>query len=336
MIRSIRCAVVGHGMIGGTHAGILAALPEAELVAVVEPDLDRLRSVSDAGIPAFSSCTEMFDSVQVEAVWVCTPPEHHRDIVVDALQRGVHVYCEKPIAHSLEDAEAMQRAASESTADLVVGHTLRFHPDVQAMLHAISDERIGEVVQANARWATSDTEGRLLSGRVSVAQEMSIHHIDILQKAMGPIVEVTAAPSAVTPCGTGPDAVSVLARFACGAIATLDHNWVMPSASGIWSDQRLTLFGSRGTLYFDAHLPFTSSHSVEGSVVSHTAYRGFDARVPAGALANADRFFLASLREGIEWPVSLREAISALEVALAIDHSLKEARTVQIGGRGED
>ncbi len=336
MIPRIRCAIIGHGMIGTTHATILSALPEARLVAIVDPDPEKLQTETDDEVARFSSPSAMFSSVEVDAVWVCTPPEHHRDVVIDALQRGIHVYCEKPISHSVADARAMQSAAEESSARFVVGHTLRFHPDVQALLNTVSDGLIGDVVQANARWATSDVEGRLLSGRVSVAQEMTIHHIDILQQCMGSITQVTALPSGLTPCGPGPDAVSALVQFASGAIATLDHNWVMPQASNVWSDQRLTLFGTAGTAYFDAHLPFTTSHSLSGTKTFHTAYRGFDERVPAGALSNADRYFLATIRDGIEWPASIDDAISALEVAVGLDRSVAESRTIRIGGSDED
>lgn len=328
----LRCGIIGYGMIGRTHAGILGALPDADIVGIADSNPAQWPT-GEQTIPVFESAATLLDSVELDAIWVCTPPEQHREIVVEALERGIHVYCEKPIAHDLDDARAMRDAAAQSSATFAVGHTLRFHPDVQALAQIVSSGSIGEPVQANARWATNDREGRLLSGRVSVAQEMSIHHIDVLRWCMGDVVEVIARASSVTPCGAGPDAISGILRFANGATATLDHNWIMPAASGVASDQRIGVFGTTGTAYFDAHEPFTRRYSTDGAAHVHTAYRGFDPAVPAGALANADRWFLATVRDGLGWPATADDAISALEVALAMEKSIATGSAVAIGGR---
>ena len=332
----VRCAVIGHGMIGATHGQSLGRRPAAELVGIADNDPGKLPPVIEGGPALHSSFDELIDDVEIDAVWVCTPPDRHRDVVVAALECGIHVYCEKPIAHRVEDAQAMQRAALRSSARLAVGHTLRFHPDINALADAVRSGDIGDIVQANARWATNDAEGVLLSGRVSVAQEMSIHHVDVLRWLLGDVTQVFAQASAIAPTGPGPDAVSAVLQFQSGAIATLDHNWVMPAASGVASDQRITIFGSAGTAYFDAHQPFTRRHAVSGSRHFHTAYRGFGDLVPMGALANADRYFLATLHDETQWPISVQDAIEALRVALAIDESLVTKNPVRIEERHVD
>jgi predicted dehydrogenase len=316
----VRCGVIGLGMVGREHADILSRLPEAELVAACDLDPSRTGGLG-AGVTVAPDAAALLRRDGLDAVWVCTPQAAHAPIVVDALERGLAVFCEKPIAADHGAADLMIEAARRTGGLLAVGHTLRFHPDLQALRRMVADGGIGDVVQAAARWATSDREGAVISGRTSVPLEMAIHHLDVLRWLMGEIDEVVAMASALTPCGPGPDAVSGLARFASGAVATLEHNWVMPAASGVHSDHKVTLFGTLGTAYFDAHQPFSRAYAVTGPRLAHTAYRAGDSAVPSGALSLADRHFLGCVRSELDWPVTLADARRALELALAMDTS---------------
>lgn len=315
-----RCGVIGMGMVGREHAEILHQLPEANLVAVC--DLEPRRGEGLSGVQVQTDVAALLDT-GLDALWVCTPQDSHATIVVDALERGLAVFCEKPIAADLEAADQMIAAARRTGGLLAVGHTLRFHPDLVALRRLVVDGELGEIVQASARWATGSHEGEIISGRTSVPLEMTIHHLDGLRWILGEIEEVVAAASRITPCGPGPDAVSGLARFVSGAVATLEHNWVMPTASGMHSDHRITLFGTRGTGYFEAHQPFTRAFTSAGPRFAHTAYRANGSAVPSGALSLADRHFLGCLRGDLTWPVALDDARRALELALAMDESVR-------------
>lgn len=317
----IKCGIIGLGMVGREHAEILRRLPEAQLDVVCDLDPDRARVID--GVDAVETSDDLLDR-ELDAVWVCTPQEAHEPVVLAALERGLAVYCEKPIAASLGAADSIIEAAEHSGQLVAVGHTLRFHPDVIALHRLSASGELGDVVQASARWATSDVEGRVISGRTTVPLEMTIHHLDALRWLVGEIEDVVAVASRLSPCGTGPDAVSGLARFTNGGVATLEHNWVMPAESGVHSDQRLTLFGTRGTAYFEAQNPFTRAFTSGGPLFAHTAYRAGGAEVPSGALSLADRHFLASVRGEATWPVSLADARRALELAIQMDESVAQ------------
>lgn len=330
----LRCAVVGLGSIGKDHAAILDALPETELVVGVDVDPARIDALP-ANVP-FS--TDLADAIGdgVDAVWVCTPQHLHRDNVIQALERGRHVFCEKPIAHSVEDADAMIEASRRHPdLTLAIGHTLRFHPDFVAARQAVVNGQIGRPVHMSARWNTGDHEGRVISGRTTVPLEMSIHDIDILRWIAGEIRTVTAVASTITPCGEGPDAVVGTLEFESGAVAALEHNWIMPAASGMHSDHRLAIFGEAGTVYVEARPTPTQVFGIDGPHFPNTTYRQADAVVPGGALATADRHFVRTVRHGEPWPLELEDARAALTVALAMDRSIAERRPIVLKSEGE-
>jgi len=326
----LRCAVVGMGDIGGVHAGILGSLPDAELVATCDLDAERERRSPEG--PAFTTdVSEVLDDDSIEAVWLCTPPEAHRELAVTALGAGKHVFCEKPIATRLGDADAMVAAAAHhSDRVLAIGHTLRFHPDYLAAHEHASNGNLGQLVQLSARWITGDHEGRALSGHTSVALEMAIHDVDVLRWLAGDVHAVSATASAITPCGDGPDSLVATVELASGAVATLEHGWILPSATHMESDHRLAVFGSLGTAYVDLQATPTRIFGAHGPRFPRTTYRPGDGPVAVGALATMDRHFLATIRGGPSWPVPLADARAALAVALAMELSAAQRRRVEI------
>lgn len=328
------CAVIGLGSIGADHAAILRRLPDARLVIGCDLDPERAAAVGDDA--AFTTDADAaITHPEVEAVWVCTPQHLHRASVELALAHGRHVYCEKPMAHDLADANAMIAAAEDADTVLAIGHTLRFHPDFVAAREAVVNGEVGRPAHLSARWNTGDHEGRVISGRTTVPLEMAIHDIDILRWMVGEVVEVYAVPSAIHPCGPGPDAVVGTLVFESGAVAALEHNWLMPAATGMHSDHKLTVFGDVGSVYVDARLTTTQLYGASGTKMVNTAYRQAQAAIPGGALATADRHFIRTVRDGEPWPLTLADARAALEIALAMDESIASGRPVRLGsGRG--
>ena len=137
----VRCAVIGVGMVGTEHAQILDACAEADLAACCDTDAGRQES-APAGVAFHTGLDATLATPDLEAVFVCTPQHLHRPVVEQALARGLAVFCEKPMASTLEDADAMIQAAA-SSGGLVIGHTLRFSPDYLAVHEAISGGESG-------------------------------------------------------------------------------------------------------------------------------------------------------------------------------------------------
>ena len=244
--------------------------------------------------------------------------------------RGLHVFCEKPFASSLDDADRMVELDESATGSLVIGHTLRFDPNYVAVHRAVAEGRLGEIVHVSARWNAPDYEGRIISGRTTVPQEMAIHDLDVMRWLVGDIDRVYAEAAQHEVVGPGPDAAVATVRFASGAVGALDHNWILPFDSGLRSDHRLAVFGTRGSAYVESRDSPAVVFSVDGLEQIHSGYYSYPNDVPYGALPSEDAFFLGRVRDGRAWPLTLADARAALVAALAMDRSIEEGRPVDI------
>jgi UDP-N-acetylglucosamine 3-dehydrogenase len=325
----VRCAVIGVGMVGTEHAQILDACAEADLAACCDTDPGRQVS-APAGAAFHTGLDATLATPGLEAVFVCTPQHLHRPVVEQALARGLAVFCEKPMASTLEDADAMIQSAAASPGVLVIGHTLRFSPDYLAVHEAISGGDIGTVVHMAARWNAPDFEGRIISGRTTVPQEMMIHDIDIMRWLAGDIERVYAEPYTLPVTGPGPDAMVATLRFRSGAVGVLDHNWIMPTASGLESDHRLAVFGSEGSAFVEYRDAPAVVFGVGSPSLKRTTYHSHPVGIPYGAMPTEDRYFLRSVRDGRPWPISLADARAAVACALALDESARTGEPVTV------
>jgi predicted dehydrogenase len=324
----VRCALVGLGMIGTEHASILQALPDGELVVVVDTDAERASLVPE-GVRFTTDLDEALATPGLEAVYVCTPQHVHRPVVEAALAQGLAVFSEKPFAASIEDADAMMAAAAQASGSLVIGHTLRFHPDYIAVHRAVVAGEVGQPVQLAARWNAPDYEGRIISGRTTVPLEMCIHDLDILRWLAGEIDTVYAEASSIAVTGPGPDAIAGTVRFASGAVAALDHSWIGASATGFMSDHRLAVYGTGGSAFVEMRDTPAVIYGSAGPKFVNSMYRTSANGIPFGALAAEDAFFLAMVRDGRAWPLTLDDARAALVAALALDEAIRLGRPVR-------
>lgn len=319
-MKPVKCAVIGVGMVGTEHAAILDACAEADLVACCDTDPGRQES-APAGVAFHTNLDATLSTPGLEAVFVCTPQRLHRPVVEEALTRELAVFCEKPMASRLEDADAMIATATAGSGVLVIGHTLRFSPDYLAVHEAVSRGDIGTVVHMAARWNAPDFEGRIISGRTTVPQEMMIHDIDIMRWLAGDVERVYAEPYKLPVTGPGPDAMVATLRFRSGAVGVLDHNWIMPTASGLESDHRLAVFGSDGSAFVECRAESAVVFGPGRPSLKRSTYHSHPTGIPYGAMPTEDRYFLASVRDGRPWPISLSDARAAVACALALDES---------------
>lgn len=325
----VRCAVVGLGMIGVEHAAILCALPDAELLVVCDTDHGRSEAVPQ-GVGFTTELREALDAPGLEAVFVCTPQHSHAPVVEAALERGLAVFCEKPMAAGLDDADAMIAAADRHPGPLVIGHTLRFDPDYIAVRDAVAAGELGQVVSLSARWNAPDYEGRIISGRTTVPVEMCIHDLDVMRWLAGDIEAVYAEASPLQVTGPGPDAVVGTVRFRSGAVGALDHNWIMASGSGLASDHRLAVFGTEGSAYVELRDTPAVVFGKDATRRINSKYRASANGVPFGALAAEDSYFVGMVRDGRPWPLTLADARAALVAALALDTAARLGRPVPL------
>jgi predicted dehydrogenase len=320
---------------GREHAEILATSLLADLVVCCDID-PRAAERVPAGVRFTSSLEEALATPGLEALFVATPQPFHEEAVRAALERGLHVFCEKPIAHTLTSADAIVALEAAHPGRLVIGHMYRFDPRWRALRAAVDDGRLGRVVHITTRGYTPDYEGRALADHTSLANENAVHGLDLLQWLAGPIERVYAEASRTGVAGEGQvDAIAVTLRFASGAIGSVETDWAMPSATGLASELHFSVVGSAGLAWIDAR---GSGVGILSTQATPEFPGTLEYRDPSGAEQGIyrveDEFFLAKVRDGRPWPVTAAEARSALRVALAVDRSLELERPVAVAELG--
>lgn len=181
---SLRGAVIGLGAMGRHHARIMGSLQGMRLVACCDANPSRAREHAEAsGAAAITSASDLPPDLDVAVV--ATPTSSHRAIAEPLLRRGVSCLIEKPVAASLDDADALILAAREGGAVLHVGHAERFNPALRAVRDLISEPLF--------------VEGHRLGGfpdrslDVDVVLDLMIHDLDLLLWLSGGEIEDVAA-----------------------------------------------------------------------------------------------------------------------------------------------
>jgi predicted dehydrogenase len=207
----LRTAVIGVGHLGRYHARIQRENPLAQLVAVVDPSLERARALAgELGCKALASVAELPGDVQ--AVSIAVPTALHAEVAVPLLERGVHCLIEKPLAASVAEADRILEAARRGRATLAVGHVERFQPGLRKV------RALGLAPRFIECHRLAPFSFRSLD--VGVVHDLMIHDLDlILDLVDSPVASFDAVGGAIL---TGKeDVASVRLVFADGARANL-------------------------------------------------------------------------------------------------------------------
>jgi predicted dehydrogenase len=211
-----RLGVIGVGSLGFHHARIGRDLPDATFAGIFEARSDRAAQVAtELGVNAFPSMEALLD--EVDGVVIATPTTTHRDVAVAAVDRGIHVFIEKPIAPSLEEADEILDAAAQGGALVQVGHVERFNTAVVGARPYLDTPLFIE----SHRLAPFTERGT----DVAVVLDLMIHDVDLVGSLVGrPVQEFQAAGAPVlTP---SVDIANARITYEGGAVANLTSSRV--------------------------------------------------------------------------------------------------------------
>ncbi|OGS07476.1 MAG: hypothetical protein A2270_09425 [Elusimicrobia bacterium RIFOXYA12_FULL_51_18] len=219
--KKMRFGVIGAGKLGGFHTRTLSKMPEAELIGVSDPNLLRAQMLAwKHNCVAYKTVEELLS--QVDAMVVAAPTEYHSDIGMKALEAGIHVLMEKPLANSEEGARKLLELAERKKLVLQVGHSERFNPAVVETLKYIK----------NPRFITIERLGPY-DPRVAatgVTLDLMIHDLDILLTMMDTPIESFEAVGASI-LSSHEDISNVRIKFKNGCIADITASRVSMEAS---------------------------------------------------------------------------------------------------------
>jgi myo-inositol 2-dehydrogenase / D-chiro-inositol 1-dehydrogenase len=322
----MRVGVIGAGWIAEEHVAILRRLDGIELVAVCDVDEARARELG-GGAAAYVDWGELLDRESPDAVFVCTPPMLHREMTVDALGRGIHVYLEKPVARGLEDARAIVDAAATSDAVCAVGYQWRAVEVLDDLREALDGQEIGLLIgigtgpTKSRPWFLNRTEG---GGNLL---ERASHGIDLSRAIAGEVVSVQTTASAVSlaqsagESGDIEDAAAITLRFANGGVGTSS---IAGTRDGLPGRYSVDVLASEASLRLDLDPGFTlrgtsRDREIDAGMTQHPIERG------------VRRFFEAAEggdKSGVFCTPA--DAAGSLAVVIACEEALASGSTVDV------
>ena len=207
----LKIGVLGAGHLGKIHIRLIREIPDFELVGFYDQDAETCRNVSgEFGIRSFNSLEELVDSCDV--VDIVTPTLSHFDCAVSALKKSKHIFIEKPLANTVDEARQMMALAEEAGVKVQVGHVERFNPAFLAAREYIASPMFIETHRL-AQFNPRGTD-------VSVVLDLMIHDLDIILSVVkSPIKKISTSGVAVV--SDTPDIANARIEFDNGCVANL-------------------------------------------------------------------------------------------------------------------
>ena len=311
-MRKVRTAVIGVGYLGRFHAQKYAALPQSELVAVVDASAgNRDQVAAETGCRAVADYRDVLG--EVEAVSIATPTPLHYPIARECLERGVHVLVEKPITATLAEARSLVDTAARAGRILQVGHLERFNAAILALQGTLGTPRFVE----SHRLAPFKERGT----DVNVVLDLMIHDIDLIQSLVGsPITSIDAVGRSVFSAGL--DIANARIRYANGCVANTTASRVsmkMERKLRIFQDDAYISIDLQQKVLTIVRKPPAGADVPKGQVViEERSYEQGD------ALKYEIESFLRSIIEGTPPAVTGEDGLRALETATNITRMVHE------------
>ncbi len=245
-----RIAIVGCGRISQVHLHTIVNEPTAKLLAVADVDKKAAESTAEAfGVEAFLDVRQMLEKSKPDGLIICTPPNTHREIAEYALGAGAHVLCEKPLAHTIAEANAMVQASGQNDRVLMMASKFRYMQDIVRAKNIIESGILGEIVlfenefcsrvDMKNRW---NAKHEVSGGGVLI--DNGSHSVDIVRYLLGPIDNVQAIFGKRWQQLEVEDTCRVFVRSGDGTMASIDLSWSIHKENPYF----IHVYGTAGTL----------------------------------------------------------------------------------------
>jgi myo-inositol 2-dehydrogenase/D-chiro-inositol 1-dehydrogenase len=332
--KKLHFGIIGAGRIGKVHAETLAfRLPEAEIVSVADVNGEAAQALAArCGIPkVVATAEEVIGDAKVEAVLICTPTGTHADLIVQAAKAGKQIFCEKPIAFSLDKIDVALKAVEKAGVKLQIGFNRRFDSNFARVRKAVVSGEIGvpRLLHLISRDPAPPPISYIRSSG-GIFLDMTIHDFDMARFLIGDEVEeiYTSAGVMVDPAigeAGDLDTAIVLLRFRNGVIGTIDNSRKAPYGY----DQRAEILGSEGKIATENRYPNQAVVSGGKSIYTDLPMNFFMDRYTESFALELEMFVQAVL-EGKPTPVTGADGRAPVVMALAARKSYDEHRPVRL------
>lgn len=336
MTEPLGIGVIGAGRIANVHSSNLAKISQVRLVAVADVIEKAAKDLSRRyGMKSYTNYKRLLKRDDIDVVVICTPNHLHAPIAIDAAEAGKHIFCEKPMATTLQDAESMIVAATKARVKLTVGFMLRFTPPHPRIKEMVERGAMGSIVVMRAdaygwppaaQWSYEPDKGM---GVLDVV----IHHVDMFRWLGGRVDAVYAAGGAYVyenskKCGTADNAV-ILLKFRSGTTGD-----VYTSFSTGYGNLWMEIIGVKGSIY----LNYLDRQSI--TVFLKEAFQSDGSVMPAGwsypdvvweyGYRGEIEHFIKCIVEDKKPIVTGEDGRASLEILLAAMKSMRTGEIVKL------
>ena len=331
----VKLGIIGAGRIGKVHMeSICTQVPNAMVKMVADPFMDAEKEAwaKKKGVEQVTKdYHEILEDLEIDAVLICSSTDTHASISMEAIEAGKHVFCEKPVDHSIEKIKQVQEALKKHPVKYQVGFNRRFDHNFEAVQNAVISGKVGEphIVRITSR----DPEPPALeyvkvSGGMFL--DMTIHDFDMARFLAGCDAEeiyVQAAvriDPAIGKAGDVDTAVITM-KMENGSIVTIDN-----SRKAVYGyDQRVEVFGSQGMVSVSNDTTSSAVISNSEGVMGEKPLYFFLERYMQ-SYAKEIRAFVQAIEQDTETPLGITDGLEAVRMGLAAKKSLAEHRPVKM------
>jgi myo-inositol 2-dehydrogenase / D-chiro-inositol 1-dehydrogenase len=331
--KKINIAVIGLGRMGKIHLRHLSQrIPGANVVAVADAFYSEQDFKNEyPGIRFMKQAEEAMSLKEVEAIVIATPTSSHAELVEKAIDKGKHIFCEKPLDLSLEITERLLAKAKEAGISLMIGFNRRFDPEFMQAKKLIAEDKIGnpQIIKiTNRDPGLPSIEFIKTSG--GMFMDFTIHDFDMVRFMMGKeVTEIFAKglvffDPEVAKAGDIDTALTTV-TFEDGTYAVIDN-----SRKAVYGyDQRLEIFGDKGMIQVDNNLYHRNILFDEKGIHTALPLNSFPERYINSYLKEMELFIEALIYNK---PVAVKnhDIIMATAMAYAAKKSMDEQRPVKL------
>jgi predicted dehydrogenase len=335
-MKQVGFGLIGAGRIGKIHSLCIAKISNAKLVAVTDLALDRAKEIAkEHKADAYKDYKDLLKRKDIDAVIVAVPTHAHRAVTVDAAEAGKHVYCEKPMALTLREADEMLKAVKKAEVKLMIGEQVRFiFNKVKKLLDEGVVGKINIIRSCLLGWYPSDWMCDPKKGGGMII-DTSVHNADLIRWLTGSEVERVYAESGafvIDECKemmTEDNAIYLL-KMKNGVIGEVYSSWTGKGAGGF----SLEIFGTKGMMFshpLSQPLAVFSAKKIPNEFISEGwNLTSFLPPIKASGWFDSLKHFVNCIVKDKEPMVNGKEGRADLEVVLAAYKSSKTGKPIEL------
>lgn len=330
--RPLRVGLAGLGSMGRNHLRILTGRSDIRLAAAADPAEDvLLAATAQCDAQGFAEPLAMIAEAELDALIVATPTTAHVPLALAAIERGIAVLVEKPLAATVDEGMAVVVAARERGVPVQVGHVERFNPAVLELGRLIADGWLSAVYAIASRRA-GPFPARIRD--VGVTVDLATHDVDILSWIAGERPSRVYAETAQRIHADHEDLLFGLLHFPSGATGMLDVNWLTPAKR-----RQLVVVGEEGMFeldYLTQRLTFTKATDTTNPRLIGGYAPTFEGEVAELPVASAEPLaaeleaFFGIVRDGGRPVVDAEDGLWAVGVAISLLESAAAGNAVDL------